>query len=398
MNRVVIVDAMRTPIGKFLGGLSTLSAADLGVAVVEPMLNRASFDSSEVNEVIFGCGRQAGGGPNVARQIAVRSGVPETSTAVTVNMACGSGLLALISGRDAIASGDMSMLVVGGCESMSRLPYYVEGLRDGLRLGQGELVDGMYRDGFLCPLADQLMGATAENLAEEFDISREEQDRYAVESQRRCQVARGEGRFEGEIEPVEVRRGKKSITIASDEHPRDDATIEGMAKLKPVFKTDGTIHAGNASGITDGAAALLIASEETASRLGLEPIAIVGASARGGVEPRRMGMGPVPAIGKLLKQTGRSLGDYDLIELNEAFAAQVIACDRKLGFAAERLNVNGGAIALGHPIGATGARIVVTLIHELRRRGGGRGLATLCISGGQGLALEIEALAPRERN
>ncbi|HIA28430.1 MAG TPA: thiolase family protein [Planctomycetes bacterium] len=394
MSRIVILDARRTPIGKFLGGLSSLSAADLGVAVVEPLLQRAGLDPSEVSELIFGCARQAGGGPNVARQVAVRSGISESSTALTVNMACGSGLLALIAGRDAIATAEASMMVVGGTESMSRLPYYIEGLRDGLRLGQGELVDGMYRDGFHCPLADQLMGGTAENLAQEYDISREEQDTYAVESQRRCQVAREEGRFASEIEPVEVRQRKGTITVDKDEHPRDDVTIDGMAKLKPVFKEDGTIHAGNASGITDGAAALLIASEETATRLGLEPIAIVGASARAGVEPRRMGIGPVPAIAKLLEKTGATLADFDLIELNEAFAAQVIACDRELSLDRERLNVNGGAIALGHPIGATGARIVVTLVHELRRRGGGRGLATLCISGGQGLALDVEVLAP----
>ena len=390
MSRAVICSAVRTPIGKFLGGLSELSPADLGVAAVVPALERAGVSADRVGELRFGCGRQAGGGPNVARQIAVRSGIPVTSTAVTVNMACGSGLLAIMEARDAIERGEFEVVVAGGTESMSQLPFYMLGARKGYRLGQGELVDGMYRDGFQCPLADQLMGATAENLAEEFSISREEQDSYAVETQRRCQQAREENLFADEIAPVEIPGRKGPTVIAVDEHPRDNSNMASMAKLKPVFKKEGTVHAGNSSGITDGACALVLANEEVAKAEGWPILAVVGASARGGVEPRRMGMGPVPAIGKLLTQTGASISDYDLVEINEAFAAQVLACLKEVDIDRDRLNVHGGSIALGHPIGATGARIVTTLIHAAKRRGGGKGMASLCISGGMGLALDLE--------
>lgn len=390
MSRAVICSAVRTPIGKFLGGLSELSPADLGVAAVVPALERAGVSADRVGELRFGCGRQAGGGPNVARQIAVRSGIPVTSTAVTVNMACGSGLLAIMEARDAIERGEFEVVVAGGTESMSQLPFYMLGARKGYRLGQGELVDGMYRDGFQCPLADQLMGATAENLAEEFSISREEQDSYAVETQRRCQQAREENLFADEIAPVEIPGRKGPTVISVDEHPRDNSNMASMAKLKPVFKKEGTVHAGNSSGITDGACALVLANEEVAKAEGWPILAVVGASARGGVEPRRMGMGPVPAIGKLLTQTGASISDYDLVEINEAFAAQVLACLKEVDIDRDRLNVHGGSIALGHPIGATGARIVTTLIHAVKRRGGGKGMASLCISGGMGLALDLE--------
>jgi acetyl-CoA C-acetyltransferase len=390
MKSAVICSAVRTPIGKFLGGLSSLSPADLGVAAVVPALERAGISPERVDELRFGCGRQAGGGPNVARQIAVRSGIPVSSTAVTINMACGSGLLSIIEARDAIERSDAQVMVAGGTESMSQLPFYLLGARKGYRLGQGEMVDGMYRDGFHCPMADQLMGATAENLAEEYSIDRQEQDAYAVESQQRCQRARQEGRFREEIAAVEI-PGRKGVTVVdTDEHPRDGATIEGLARLKPVFKSDGSIHAGNSSGITDGACALVIADEEVARSEGWPILATLGASSRAGVEPQRMGIGPVPAIRKLLEKTGQKIEDFDLVELNEAFAAQVIACLRELPIDSQRLNVNGGSIALGHPIGATGARITTTLLHELRRRGGGKGLATLCISGGMGLALEID--------
>ena len=390
MSRAVICSAIRTPIGKFLGGLSSLSPADLGVAAVVPALAAAGVAPERVEELRFGCGRQAGGGPNVARQIAIRSGMSPHSTAITLNMACGSGLLAIIEARDAIERGDAQVMVAGGTESMSQLPFYLLGARKGYRLGEGELVDGMYRDGFHCPMADQLMGATAENLVEEFSISRDEQDSYAVESQQRCQRAREAGIFSDEIAPVEI-PGRKGVTVVEiDEHPRDGVTIEALGRLKPVFKKDGSIHAGNSSGITDGACALVVADESLARDEGWPILATVGASTRAGVEPKRMGMGPVPAIGKLLEKTGGSIDDYDLVELNEAFAAQVLACLREVPIDRARLNVNGGAIALGHPIGATGARITTTLLHELRRRGGGKGLATLCISGGMGLALEIE--------
>ncbi len=389
-DSVVILAAYRTPIGKFLGGFSSLSAADIGTSLVSSICSRIKLEPEACDQLIFGIGRQAGAGPNPARQIAIRSSFQPESTAYTLNMACGSGLLSLIQARDSIRRGEADLIVAGGVESMSRLPYYLEGARTGYRLGHGELVDGMYRDGFHCPMADQLMGATAENLAEEFEISRSEQDEYAVESQRRCEEASRGGTFRDEIIPVEVPTRKGPVVVEHDEHPRAGVTVDSMAKLKPVFKEGGTVHPGNSSGITDGAAALVLASERRARELGLEPIGQLGASTAAGVEPRRMGMGPVPAVRRLLEQRGTSLTDYDLIELNEAFAAQVLACDRELKLDRSRLNVNGGAIALGHPIGATGARIVVTLLHELKRRGASRGLATLCISGGQGLALEIE--------
>ena len=393
MSRAVICSAVRTPIGKFLGGLSELSPADLGVAAVKPALERAGVPADRVGELRFGCGRQAGGGPNVARQIAVRSGIPVTSTAVTVNMACGSGLLAVIEARDAIERGEFEVVVAGGTESMSQLPFYMLGARKGYKLGQGELVDGMYRDGFHCPMADQLMGATAENLAEEYSISREEQDAYAVETQHRCERAREAGYFENEIAAVEIPGRKGPTVVAKDEHPRDGANLESMAKLKPVFKKEGTVHAGNSSGITDGACALVIANEDLAKAEGWPILAVLGASARGGVEPHRMGMGPVPAIHTLLEKTGGAISDYAAVEINEAFAAQVLACLRELDIDREKLNPMGGAIALGHPIGATGARILTTLVHVLHRQGGGKGLASLCISGGMGLALEIEVLS-----
>ena len=393
MSRAVICSAVRTPIGKFLGGLSELSPADLGVAAVKPALERAGVPADRVGELRFGCGRQAGGGPNVARQIAVRSGIPVTSTAVTVNMACGSGLLAVIEARDAIERDEFEVVVAGGTESMSQLPFYMLGARKGYKLGQGELVDGMYRDGFHCPMADQLMGATAENLAEEYSISREEQDAYAVETQHRCERAREAGYFENEIAAVEIPGRKGPTVVAKDEHPRDGANLESMAKLKPVFKKEGTVHAGNSSGITDGACALVIANEDLAKAEGWPILAVLGASARGGVEPHRMGMGPVPAIHTLLEKTGGAISDYAAVEINEAFAAQVLACLRELDIDREKLNPMGGAIALGHPIGATGARILTTLVHGLHRQGGGKGLASLCISGGMGLALEIEVLS-----
>ncbi|OUU26460.1 MAG: hypothetical protein CBC13_00270 [Planctomycetia bacterium TMED53] len=393
MSRAVICSAVRTPIGKFLGGLSELSPADLGVAAVTPALERAGVAADRVGELRFGCGRQAGGGPNVARQIAVRSGIPVTSTAVTVNMACGSGLLAVIEARDAIERGEFEVVVAGGTESMSQLPFYMLGARKGYKLGQGELVDGMYKDGFHCPMADQLMGATAENLAEEFSISREEQDAYAVETQQRCERAREAGHFQAEIAAVEIPGRKGPTVVAVDEHPRAGANLESMAKLKPVFKKDGSVHAGNSSGITDGACALVIANEDVAKAEGWPILAVLGASARGGVEPHRMGMGPVPAINALLEKTGGALSDYAAVEINEAFAAQVLACLRELDIDREKLNPMGGAIALGHPIGATGARILTTLVHGLHRQGGGKGLTSLCISGGMGLALEIEVLS-----
>ena len=388
---VVVTHALRTPIGKFLGAFSDMTAADLGVAVVGSLLERARLDPRQVGELIFGNARQAGGGPNVARQISVRAGLPVEVPAWTVNMACGSGLKALNLAVDSIEAGRVDVAIAGGTESMSRLPFMLPDFRRGYRLGHAPVVDGMYRDGFQCPLANMVMGETAEKLARDLGITRDEQDRFALESQHKSQAARAAGKFVDEIAPVAV-VGKKGTTVVErDEHPRDDATLADLTKLPPVFDAQkGSVTAGNASGITDGAAALLVMSATKARELGFAPLATVAARAEAGVPPDVMGIGPVPAVRKLADRHGYGVRDYDLVELNEAFAAQVLACQRELDFPAERLNVNGGAISLGHPIGATGARIVVTLLHELARRDRKRGLATLCISGGLGLATVFE--------
>ena len=392
-KNIVIAGAVRTPIGKFGGVLKTLSAADLGVAAARGALERSGVPANAVGEVIFGNARQAGVRPNVARQISYRAGFGESVPAYTINKACGSSLKAIMNAYAAVALGDADVVLAGGAESMSNTPYLLLDARWGQKLGSSEVVDGMYRDGFLCPLCGQLMGETAETLADRHRISREESDRYALESQHRCERARKEGRFLAEVVPVEVQGRKGQVDrISTDEHPRDGATLDSLQKLAPVFRKSGTVHAGNSSGITDGAAAVMVLSEEQAKSLGVEPMARIVGYASAGVDPAVMGIGPVPAVRKLLEKTGLRLEDIDLIELNEAFAAQVIACHRELGFDPERLNVNGGAIALGHPIGATGARIVVTLVHEMVRRKAKRGIATLCISGGMGLALMLESL------
>jgi acetyl-CoA C-acetyltransferase len=389
--RVVVTHALRTPIGRYLGAFADLSAADLGAGLVRELVTRAGVDPAEVGELVFGNGRQAGGGPNVARQVAVRAGLPVETPALTINMACASGLKSIQLGADMIRLGRCSMSVVGGVESMSGLPFFLPDMRRGYRLGHAKVVDAMYQDGFQCPLAGMVMGETAEKLAQDMGISREEQDAFALESQHRSQAARSAGRFDDELVPVQVPQRKGDpLLVEADEHPRDDVAIESLAKLPPVFdRQRGTVTAGNSSGITDGAAALLLMSEERAEALGIEPLAILGEATEAGVAPEIMGIGPVPAIARLRELTGRGPDDFDLIELNEAFAAQVLACHRQEPLPLDRLNVNGGSISLGHPIGATGARIVVTLLHELRRRGGTRGLATLCVSGGMGLAAEF---------
>jgi len=380
MERVAVVRALRTPIGKYLGGLAALSAADLGAAVVKPLLEGIDLP---VDEAIVGCARQAGQGPNPGRQIAIRAGLPETVPAHTVNMACGSGLKAIAMGADLIRLGRAHVVVAGGVESMSQVPFLLKRMRLGYRLGHGQVLDGMYEDGFHCRLADQLMGATAETLADRYKIAREEQDRFALESQQKAGKAIAAGAFDSEIVPVRV---DAKTVVGKDEHPRPDTTMEQLSKLAPVFRPDGTVHAGNSSGITDGAAATLLVSESLARKKGLEPLAFLEEYESAGVDPRIMGIAPVPATRKLLARTARKLEDFDLVELNEAFAAQVLACLRDLPIERARLNVNGGAIALGHPIGCTGTRIVVTLLHAMRQRGAKRGLATLCISGGLGLA------------
>ncbi|HVT44145.1 MAG TPA: thiolase family protein [Thermoanaerobaculia bacterium] len=387
---IFLVAPLRTPIGKFGGGLSSLTAVQLGTEAAKATLHRSGIDLAAIDEVIFGNARQAGAGPNPARQIAIRSGLSDEVPAYTVNQACGSGLRAIINAADQIRLGNATIVLAGGTESMSNTPYFMPRARWGLRMGDGELVDGMHRDGFFCPLADEMMGATAETLADKYAIGREEQDAYAVETQRRAKAAWEEGRFREEIIPVVVAGRKGETILDRDEHPRFDATLDGMAKLPPVFRRDGTVHAGNSSGITDGASSMLIAGREALHRHGLEPAARLIGYAQAAVDPKVMGIGPVPATRRLLADTGVSLADIDLIELNEAFAAQVLACDRELGLDRARLNVHGGAIALGHPIGCTGARIVTTLVHALKSREKRLGLATLCISGGMGLSLLLE--------
>lgn len=392
MNDVFILSAVRTPIGKFGGSLASMTAADMGEVAARAALERAGVRPDQVEETIFGNGRQAGGGPNVARQISIRSGVPETVPAYTVNMACASGMKSLALAFEEIVNGNLECVLAGGTESMSRLPYYLEA-RWGLRMGHQELVDGMYRDGFFCPMAKMLMGETAEVLAEQYKISREEQDEYALCSQNRAEVAINAGKFKDEIVPVTLHSKKGTLTFETDEHPFFGATLEKMAKLAPVFSKTGTISAGNSSGITDGAAAMVLASEAFVKSNNFKPLARVIGATSAGVNPRTMGIGPVPAMQKMKAKHGLGVNDFDLVELNEAFAAQLIACDRELHFDRNRLNVNGGAIALGHPIGCTGTRISVTLLHEMMKRKAKRGVATLCVSGGMGMAMAIENLS-----
>ena len=390
MNPVYILSAVRTTIGKFGGSLASQTAADMGTVAAKAAIERAGIQPQQVEETIFGNARQAGGGPNPARQISIRSGVPQEVPAYTVNKACASGIKSIALGYQEIATGNLDCVLAGGTESMSRLPYYLEGARWGYRLGDQELVDGMYRDGFFCPMAKMVMGETAEILADQYKISREEQDQFALVSQQRAAAAQSAGYFDAEIAPVTIQEKKGATVFSRDEHLFPDASMEKMAKLQPVFSKTGTITAANSSGITDGAAAIVLASEKFVQQNHSKPLARILATTSAGVDPRLMGIGPVPAIRKLEQKHGLQLSDFELIELNEAFAAQVLACDRELHFDRDRLNVNGGAIALGHPIGCTGTRITVTLLHELLRRKARRGLATLCVSGGMGMALAIE--------
>ncbi|MBI2214567.1 MAG: thiolase family protein [Acidobacteria bacterium] len=387
---VFIVEPLRTAIGKFGGSLASESAVQLGAFIAREVVSRAGVDPLTIDEVVFGHARQAGAGPNPARQIAVRSGLTPSVPAYTVNQACASGLRSIWSAADQIRLGEAAIVLAGGTESMSNTPYMVPRVRWGLRMGDAELVDGMTRDGFMCPLADQLMGATAENLADQYALTRSEQDAYAVESQRKASAAWAAGAFDAEVVPYVIETKKGSETFGRDEHLRSDATVEGMKKLPPVFRKDGTVHAGNSSGITDGASAMLVASGEAVRAQGMKPLARIVGYAQAGVDPKVMGIGPVPATRSLLSEVGMTLADIDLVELNEAFAAQVIACDRELGFDHDRLNVHGGSIALGHPIGCTGARIVTTLVHALRRHDKAVGLATLCVSGGMGMSMIVE--------
>jgi acetyl-CoA C-acetyltransferase len=389
LQAVYILSAVRTPIGKFGGSLASLTAADMGVVAAKAAIERAGIQPAQVEETIFGNARQAGGGPNAARQISIRSGVPQEVPAFTVNKACASGLKSIALAYQAILLGDASCILAGGTESMSRVPYYLEA-RWGYRLGNQELVDGMYRDGFFCPMAKMVMGETAEVLAEHYKISREEQDEYALMSQTRAGRAIAASRFDAELAPVTIEGKKGTTSFSRDEHPFADASLEKLGKLAPVFSKTGTITAGNSSGITDGAAAVIVASEHFVKTNNLKPLVRISAVTSAGVDPRTMGIGPVPALRKLEEKHNLRLHEFGLIELNEAFAAQVLACDRELNFNRDRLNVNGGSIAIGHPIGCTGTRIVVTLLHEMQKRNTRRGVATLCVSGGLGMALALE--------
>jgi len=390
MEEVAIVGAARTPIGSFGGSLADVPVPQLGAAVIAAALERAGLAPHQVDEVIMGNVLSAGVGMNPARQAAMSAGLPETVPATTVNKVCGSGLKAVALAAQAITLGDAEVVVAGGMESMSRAPYLLPRARFGYRMGHGEVLDHMIKDGLWCALEECHMGNTAENVARDYEISREDQDRFAYESHMKAARAWQEGRFAEEVVAVEVQGRQGAMRVDRDEHIRPDTTMEKLARLRPAFVSGGTVTAGNASGINDGAAAVVLASKRKVRELGLEPLAWVKAYASAGVPPRIMGMGPVPAVRKVLERAGLSLRDIDLIEANEAFAAQSLAVGRELGWDWERVNVNGGAIALGHPIGASGARILVTLLYEMRRRQARHGLATLCIGGGQGIAMVVE--------
>src|SRR4051794_37133161 len=398
---LVILSAARTPIGRYGGSFKDLHPAELGAVAARAAIERAGIAAADVDEVLMGHGRQAGSGPNPARQVGQRAGVPHRAPAQTINKACASSLQAIVAGAQSIMLGESDVVLAGGMESMSRMPYLIDSIdaRWGHKMGNFTLVDAMYRDGFQCPLSNLIMGETAEILGRRHGITRERSDAFALESQRRASAAIAGGYFDREIAPVTMpaARGGGEVVVDRDEHPRGDTTLESLRKLPAVFNDvegqPGIITAGTSSGITDGGAAVVLASVDAARARGLKPRAKILGWASAGVDPRIMGIGPVPAIAKLRERIGIGLDEFDLVELNEAFAAQVLAVLDEAPVAAERLNVNGGAIALGHPIGATGARIVVTLLHELERRGAKRGLATLCVSGGMGMALAIETIA-----
>ena len=392
-EKVVILSAVRTPIGKYGGAFKETSAVSLGVSASGEAMKRAGVSPDQVDEVIFGMARQAGNRPNPARQVLYRSGIPVERTAFTVNKACASGMKAIALGCQSLLLGENKIVLAGGTENMSQIPYLLDGARWGYRLGDGVLVDAMYRDGLFCPLGEMIMGETVDLLAENFNISRREQDEYALESQMKAKRAAGQGKFKDEIVPVAVRgKGGQESVISDDEHPRPDTTLENLAKLPPVFRKEGSVTAGNSSGLTDGAAALVLTTQSEAQRLGARPLAAVLAVTSAGVEPKEMGLGPVPATRKILKSLNLSISDFDLIEINEAFAAQVLACERELKWDPAKRNIKGGAIALGHPIGCTGARITVTLLHNLIQQNKELGLATLCVSGGQGMSLVLMRL------
>ncbi|MTI48459.1 MAG: acetyl-CoA C-acetyltransferase [Firmicutes bacterium] len=391
MREVVIASAVRTPIGSFGGSLAKLSAIDMGVATAKEAIKRINMKPDEIDEVIIGNVLSAGLGQNVARQITLGAGLPDTTPAMTINKVCGSGLRTVSLAAQAIMLGDADVMLVGGSESMSNSPYILPKARWGERMGNGTMIDSMINDGLWDVFNDYHMGITAENIAEKWNLTREEQDKFSVNSQNKAEKAIKEGKFKDEIVPLSIPQRKKDpIVVDTDEYPRFGATLEGLSKLRPAFKKDGTVTAGNASGINDGAAMLVIMSKEKADKLGIEPLATIKAYASAALDPKIMGYGPVPATKKALKKANMNIEDIELIEANEAFAAQSLAVVKDLGLDTEKVNVNGGAIALGHPIGASGARILVTLLHEMKKRDSKTGLATLCIGGGQGTAVIVE--------
>ncbi|MCV9920956.1 MULTISPECIES: acetyl-CoA C-acetyltransferase [Pseudomonas] len=391
MNEVVIVAATRTAIGSFQGALASVPAVELGAAVIKRLLEQTGLDPAQVDEVILGQVLTAGAGQNPARQAAVKAGLPFAVPALTLNKVCGSGLKALHLATQAIRCGDAEVVIAGGQENMSLSPYVMPSARSGQRMGHGQLIDSMISDGLWDAFNDYHMGITAENLVDKFDISREQQDAFAAESQRKAIAAIEAGRFKDEITPIVLAQKKGEPKVVDrDEQPRADTTAESLAKLRPAFKKDGSVTAGNASSLNDGAAAVLLMSADKAKALGLPVLAKIAGYASAGVDPAIMGIGPVSATQRCLAKAGWTLGDLDLIEANEAFAAQALAVGKSLEWDAARVNVNGGAIALGHPIGASGCRVLVTLLHEMIKRDAKKGLATLCIGGGQGVALAIE--------
>jgi acetyl-CoA C-acetyltransferase len=390
MEEIYIVGAARTPIGKFGGSLAKTPAAELGALVIRKVLERARVVPDQVSEVIMGQVLTAGVGQNPARQAAMKAGIPHMVPAMTINKVCGSGLQAAMLGAQAIANGDSDIVVAGGQESMSLSPHALNGSREGFRMGDARMVDTMIVDGLWDVFNQYHMGVTAENVAKEYAVTREEQDEFAVKSQNKTEAAQKAGRFKDEIVAVEIPSRKGPVVFADDEYPRHGATLEAMKGLKPAFDKNGSVTAGNASGINDGAAAVVLASSKKVKELGLKPIARIKAFASAGVDPKYMGMGPVPASKRTLSRAGWQPSDLDLMEINEAFAAQAIAVNRQMGWDTSKVNVNGGAIALGHPIGASGCRILVTLLHEMQKRDARRGLASLCIGGGMGVALAVE--------
>lgn len=392
MREVVIVSAARTPIGSFNGSLSKVPAVELGVIAAKEAIKRAGITPDMVDETIMGCILQAGQGQGVGRQVAVKAGVPVEKPAYTVNMICGSGLRTVQIAAQEIMTGECDIVLAGGTENMSAAPYLLRDARTGYRMGNGELVDSMIYDSLTDVFNNYHMGVTAENLAEKYSITREEQDQFAAASQNKTEAAMKEGKFKDEIVPVVIPSKKGDIVVDTDEFPRAGVTAEALAKLRPAFKKDGTVTAGNASGINDGAAAIVVMAADKAKELGLKPLVKIVSYASAGVDPSIMGIGPVPAVKKALERADMKLEDIDLIEANEAFASQSLAVAKELNFDMSKVNVNGGAIALGHPVGASGARILTTLLYEMKRRNSKYGLATLCIGGGMGTALIVESV------